>query len=104
MKDVEGKVAFITGGASGVGFGMAQAFASAGMKVMIADIRQDHIDQAMDHFSNTNLDVRSIKVDITDRKAMAEAADEAEARVRQGPSPVQQRGRQPVQRYRRSHL
>jgi NADP-dependent 3-hydroxy acid dehydrogenase YdfG len=79
MKDVEGKVAFITGGASGVGFGMAQAFASAGMKVMIADIRQDHIDQAMDHFSNTNLDVRSIKVDITDRKAMAEAADEVEA-------------------------
>jgi NADP-dependent 3-hydroxy acid dehydrogenase YdfG len=79
MRDVEGKTAFITGGASGVGFGMAQVFAAAGMKVMIADIRQDHIDQAMDHFSNTNLDVRSIKVDITDRKAMAEAADETEA-------------------------
>ena len=33
MKDVEGKVAFITGGASGAGFGMASVFSKAGMKV-----------------------------------------------------------------------
>jgi len=78
MRDVEGKVAFITGGASGVGFGMAQVFASAGMKVMIADIRQDHLDQAMAHFGETNQNVRSLRVDVTDRKAMAEAADETE--------------------------
>lgn len=39
MKDVEGKAAFITGGASGAGFGMAKAFSKAGMKVVIADIR-----------------------------------------------------------------
>ena len=38
MKQVEGKVAFITGGASGIGFGMAQVFLKAGMKVVIADI------------------------------------------------------------------
>ena len=39
MKDVKGKVAFITGGASGVGLGMAKVFTRAGMKVVIADIR-----------------------------------------------------------------
>jgi NAD(P)-dependent dehydrogenase (short-subunit alcohol dehydrogenase family) len=75
MQDIEGKVAFITGGASGVGFGMAKAFHSAGMKVVIADIRQDHLDQAMAHFPH---DVHPIRLDVTDREAMARSADETE--------------------------
>jgi NAD(P)-dependent dehydrogenase (short-subunit alcohol dehydrogenase family) len=78
MKDVRGKVAFITGGASGIGFGMAQAFSTAGMKVVIADIRQDHLDEAMGHFNARGDAVHAIRVDVTDRKAMAAAADETE--------------------------
>ena len=46
MKHVEGKVAFITGGASGIGFGMAQVFLKSGMKVVIADILQERLDEA----------------------------------------------------------
>ena len=46
MRDLEGKVAFITGGGSGVGLGMARAFLGAGMKVAIADVRADHLDEA----------------------------------------------------------
>jgi NAD(P)-dependent dehydrogenase (short-subunit alcohol dehydrogenase family) len=76
MRDLTGKVAFITGGASGVGFGMAQAFSAAGMSVVIADIRQDHLDEAMKSFSDAR--VHPIRVDVTDRKAMARAADETE--------------------------
>ena len=79
MKIVEGKTAFITGGASGVGFGMAQVFAEAGMKVVIADIRQDHLDAAMAHFEKTNAAVHPVKLDVTDREAFARAADETEA-------------------------
>ncbi len=44
MKDLAGKVAFITGGGSGVALGQAKVFADAGMKVVIADIRQDHLE------------------------------------------------------------
>ena len=78
MQDVEGKVAFITGGASGMGLGMADVFAKNGMKVVIADIRQEALDEAMEGFKGTNLAVHPIKLDVTDRQAYAAAADEAE--------------------------
>jgi len=78
MEDLRGKVAFITGGGSGVGFGQAKVFAREGMKVVIADIRKDHLDEAMDYFRKEHADVHAIQMDITDRKQMAEAADEVE--------------------------
>lgn len=82
MKDLEGKTAFITGGGSGVALGQAKVLAGeAGMKVVIADIRQDHLDQAMSYFSSRNLPVHAIHLDITDRKAYARAADEAERKM-----------------------
>lgn len=79
MQDVSGKTAFITGGASGMGWGMAKAFGEAGMKVVIADIRQDALDEAMEGFSKTNLAVHPVLLDVTDRDGWAKAADEAEA-------------------------
>ncbi len=77
MNNVEGKTAFITGGANGAGFGMAQAFSKAGMKVVIADIRQDSLDRAMSFFKNTP-GMHAIRLDVTDREAFERAADEAE--------------------------
>jgi NAD(P)-dependent dehydrogenase (short-subunit alcohol dehydrogenase family) len=77
MRDFSGKVAFITGGASGIGFGMAKAFSAAGMSVVIADIRQDHLDTAMSRFPS-GARVHPIRLDVMDRKAMARAADETE--------------------------
>ncbi len=47
MKDFAGKIAFITGGASGAGFGQAQLFGRAGCRIAIADIRQSAIDEAL---------------------------------------------------------
>ena len=76
MRDVEGKVAFVTGGGSGVGLGMAQAFTAAGMKVVIADIRQDHLDEATAQLAGA--EVHPVLLDVTDRGAMAAAADETE--------------------------
>ncbi|MEV6171690.1 SDR family oxidoreductase [Streptomyces sp. NPDC051954] len=44
---LEGKVAVVTGGASGVGLGIAQEFVAHGAKVVITDLRQDQIDEAV---------------------------------------------------------
>ena len=81
MTSVAGKTAFITGGGSGVGFGQAQVFAEAGCRVAIADIRQDHLDEATAHFEGAGQQVMPVRLDITDREAYAAAADEVEAKL-----------------------
>jgi NAD(P)-dependent dehydrogenase (short-subunit alcohol dehydrogenase family) len=78
MKDLSEKVAFITGGASGIGLGIAKACAKYGMKVVIADMRQDALDEAMKYFKEKALPVHPIKLDVNDRVAYARAADETE--------------------------
>jgi NAD(P)-dependent dehydrogenase (short-subunit alcohol dehydrogenase family) len=78
MKDFKGKVAFITGGASGAGLGQAKVFSEAGCKVVIADIRQDHLDEATAYFKAKKTPFHAIKLDITDKKAYTAAADEVE--------------------------
>ena len=81
MDQIEGRTAFITGGASGIGLGMAKVFARAGMNVVIADVRDDHLDEARAWFAEAGLAERAhvLKLDVTDRQAYAAAADEAEA-------------------------
>jgi NAD(P)-dependent dehydrogenase (short-subunit alcohol dehydrogenase family) len=77
MKEVKDKVAFITGGASGIGLAMARVFIREGMKVVIADIRRDHLDEAMALFNGAGA-VHAIELDVSDREAMARAASETE--------------------------
>ena len=99
MEKVEGKTAFITGGASGMGLGMAKVFSENGMKVVIADARQDALDEAMAFFKQTNRQVHPIKLDVRDRKAYAQAADEAESTFGKVHVLVNNAGR----RHRRAH-
>src|SRR5262245_4012679 len=75
MRDLEGRVAFITGGGSGVGLGMARSFVAAGMRVTIADIREDHLEEALAELGEA---AHAIRLDVTDREAFARAADETE--------------------------
>jgi NAD(P)-dependent dehydrogenase (short-subunit alcohol dehydrogenase family) len=80
MHDLHDKVAFVTGGASGIGLGIARRMVEAGMKVVLADLRQDHLDEAIAWFEERQLGrrVHGIRLDVTDRAAMAAAADETE--------------------------
>ncbi|MEC9251761.1 MAG: SDR family NAD(P)-dependent oxidoreductase [Pseudomonadota bacterium] len=79
MRDITGKVAFITGGASGMGLAMARSFAAAGMKVAIADVEQAALDRVKTEFDASNAEVITLRVDVTDRAAMEAAADATEA-------------------------
>jgi NAD(P)-dependent dehydrogenase (short-subunit alcohol dehydrogenase family) len=77
MQDLAGKTAFITGGASGIGLGIAQALQRAGMHVVVADIREDHLEAARGVLGP---DALALRLDVTDRPGFAAAADAAEAR------------------------
>ena len=78
LKDVAGKVAFITGASSGIGLGQARVFHEAGMKVVIGYIRDDQVDTALASFKADRDRVHLIKVNVIDRDAMKAAADEIE--------------------------
>lgn len=84
MKNFKGQIAFITGGASGAGFGQAQLFGREGAKIVIADVRADAIAQALAKLKPEGITAHGIRLDITDRVAYAAAADEVE-RVYGGP-------------------
>jgi len=74
MKQLKGKVAFITGGASGVGLAIARVFAGAGMKLVIADLRQDHLDEAAAELRKVGAEFHCLRLDVSDRAAVQEAA------------------------------
>jgi NAD(P)-dependent dehydrogenase (short-subunit alcohol dehydrogenase family) len=76
MHNVEGKVAFITGGDSGIGLGIARAFTDAGMKVVITYRTRSHLDEAMKLLAGAADRVHAINLDVTDRAAMEKAAAE----------------------------
>jgi NAD(P)-dependent dehydrogenase (short-subunit alcohol dehydrogenase family) len=78
MENFKGKTAFITGGASGIGLGIAKAGAKYGMNVVIVDMRQDALDEAMAYFKEKKLPAHPINLNVTDREAYVKAADEAE--------------------------
>jgi len=80
LRELPGKTAFVTGGASGIGLAIARSLSGAGMKVVIADIEQAALDAVQAEFEASNAEFLAVQVDVTDRSAMAAAADAAEER------------------------
>ncbi|NLR70413.1 SDR family NAD(P)-dependent oxidoreductase [Novosphingobium sp. ERN07] len=79
MQSFENQIAFITGGASGAGFGQAQVFGRAGARIVVADIRADAVAKAVTNLQAEGITAHGITLDIMDRAAYARAADEVEA-------------------------
>lgn len=75
MQTVAGKVAFVTGAASGIGLGIAEALAQSGVKVMLSDIDGDALDREVARLSATNADVAGIRADVSLKAEIQAAAD-----------------------------
>ena len=81
MQDLTGKNAFITGGASGIGFAMAQAFLNEGMNVAIADVDAQALATAKAALSGSNARVMAVQLDVTNRAQYEEVARRVEAEL-----------------------
>jgi NAD(P)-dependent dehydrogenase (short-subunit alcohol dehydrogenase family) len=79
MKTFRGRTAVITGGASGIGLGMARAFGRAGMNVVLADIDEAQAEAAADSLRAEQIRAEAVFCDVTDRAAVRAAALEAVA-------------------------
>jgi NAD(P)-dependent dehydrogenase (short-subunit alcohol dehydrogenase family) len=81
MKDLAGKVAFVTGAASGIGLGISTALAQAGVKVVLCDIEDAMREKAVEELKRkTNADVSGMKADVSLKNELQKAADETIAR------------------------
>ena len=76
MNEFKGKGVFITGAASGIGLGMARAFANAGAKVALADIESARLETAYKSIISTGAESIAIDLDVSDRNAVKTAADQ----------------------------
>ena len=72
--DFAGRVAFVTGAASGIGNGLARVLAGRGARLAIADVRADAIERAAHELRQTGGEVEPFVVDVADRAAMTECA------------------------------
>jgi NAD(P)-dependent dehydrogenase (short-subunit alcohol dehydrogenase family) len=78
ITDVKGKVAYITGGSSGIGLGIGRVFHEAGMKVVLGYQNDKHIADALKLFPAYDPRVHVIKHDVMERDSWERVADEIE--------------------------
>ena len=84
MRELNGKVAVITGGASGIGLAMAERFAREGMKLVIGDIQPEAIDRAVAQLRRHGVEVVGVRADVSsydEVEALARAALDAFGKV-----------------------
>jgi NAD(P)-dependent dehydrogenase (short-subunit alcohol dehydrogenase family) len=77
MTEIGGRTAFITGGANGIGLGIARAFAKEGAKLALADLDVEALGRARDELAKITA-VETVVLDVRDRVAYARAADAVE--------------------------
>ena len=66
MLDLEGRTVVITGGATGIGFGLAKACGERGAHVVIGEPRQARLDEACEALAKLGVSARSFELDVTD--------------------------------------
>ena len=77
MREFEGRVAVVTGGASGMGKAFAERFAREGMKVVLADVEQPALDATVLEFKQREYDVLGVHTDVADLASVEALAEQA---------------------------
>ncbi len=75
MNDFEGRVAVVTGAASGIGFAMAERFAKEGMRVALADIEAPALERAAERLAAQGAEVVPIPTDVSRPEQVQALAD-----------------------------
>jgi NAD(P)-dependent dehydrogenase (short-subunit alcohol dehydrogenase family) len=75
MQDVNGKIAVITGAASGIGRGMAETFAAAGMKVVLSDIEGPALHAATQQLRDAGAQVHAVQADVSKPEQVEQLAE-----------------------------
>ena len=70
MKITSGQVAVIMGGAGGIGFGLAEALAARGVRLVLADIREEALESATDALWSSGAEVIFVRTDVSDGDAV----------------------------------
>jgi NAD(P)-dependent dehydrogenase (short-subunit alcohol dehydrogenase family) len=70
MQDVEGKVAVVTGAASGIGRALVDRFAAAGMKVVLADVEVEALEKAEAEVRSTGAETLAVVTDVSSRSSV----------------------------------
>jgi NAD(P)-dependent dehydrogenase (short-subunit alcohol dehydrogenase family) len=76
MQDIHGKVAVVTGAASGIGRGMCEAFIDAGMRVVLADVEEQALERTSRQLRAGGADVHSVRTDVSKPEQVQALADE----------------------------
>tara|TARA_Y100001970_G_scaffold154052_1_gene188595 strand:- start:7067 stop:7945 length:879 start_codon:yes stop_codon:yes gene_type:complete len=74
MKDFNGKLAVVTGGASGVGFAISEALAKEGAKVVLTDVEKESLESSMALLASQSLDVCCKVADVSSIDSMKDLA------------------------------
>jgi NAD(P)-dependent dehydrogenase (short-subunit alcohol dehydrogenase family) len=81
MRDFAGRVAVVTGAASGIGLGLATRFAQEGMRVVLADVEGPALDKACDGLRTRGFDVLGVPTDVSQAESVEELAQRTLAHV-----------------------
>ena len=75
MQDLSGRVAVITGGASGIGLATARRLAGEGMRIVLADVQQDALDKAVKEIQSLGVETLGVQTDVGELKQVQALAD-----------------------------
>jgi len=81
MRDLNGRTAFVTGAASGIGLGICRALARAGVNIALADIEPEPLDKAVAEIGGMGVRAFGVRLDVSDESEVQRAAADVQSRL-----------------------